>query len=222
MSKRHQCPLSTSQPLPFHATPANKAQAQTPSVAGAPASTGGTFSHESIAPKSFHTHQFALLIVATALILSKMLNHCRHCSSQVSKTSLFLLGLGEMFPCSKGSNIIRLSPRDVRMWDLGEAEVDIETHRSDTAERVQPVGILPQEQQVIQEFQCRRDGHTSDPPVIWMAATHCHTVCVALLQQGSFPEKESIQEKQPLVWAILGCGPCQLHRYRFLWHALIN
>lgn len=59
-----------------------------------------------------------------------------------------------MLPWSKESNIIRLSPRDVRIWDLEEAEVGIETHRAGTAERVQPVCflLLSQKHQVFQEL----------------------------------------------------------------------
>lgn len=189
MSKRHQCPLLTPQPPPSYAIPATKAQAQSPSVAGAPASTGGTFSRESIAPNSFHTHQFALLIVAAELILSKMLNHPRHCSSQVSKTSLFLLGLGEMFPCSKGSNIIRLSPRDLRIWDLGEAEVDTETHRSGTAERVQPFGILSQEHQGDSGISMQgRWSHLRPPSHLYGSNTLPHCFC-SPAAIGKFPRK---------------------------------
>lgn len=116
---------------------------------------------ESTAPDSSHTRQFALLIVATALILSKMLNHLGHCSLQVCKTSLFFLGLGKMLPCSKGRNIIRSSPRDVRLWDVEEAEVGTETRRGGTEERIQPVGILllSQEHQMFQELEAQTKGH---------------------------------------------------------------
>lgn len=63
--------MLTPQLLPSHPFPAIKAQAQTPSVAEAPTSTGGTFRHRVHSPKQLPHPPIVLLIVATGLILSE-------------------------------------------------------------------------------------------------------------------------------------------------------
>lgn len=85
---------SSLSPLPCH-----KAQVQIPSVAGAPASTGGTFSQRVHSPKQLPHPPVCSLNCSNSTNPLKDLNHPGHCSLQVFKTSLFLLGLGKIISC---------------------------------------------------------------------------------------------------------------------------